>query len=223
MKFESGGPGDESFYPSRRSVAGLRHLLYKGAGERVVDEHIKQYLALLTRLLSVYGTGHSGFKALSQQSIRPSVRDVQAGLIPDYLISASNSNGKTWWVVELKSPKKAMFVGSGRNLRFSRDTSQGLVQLMRYVDFCERHQESLENTLDLKDLTRPQGILLIGRAEEVAGSPERMAIKGALTRFSPQLQIRTYDSLMRGSDDEFLDADVSLNRLEKPDVSEFGW
>ena len=94
---------------------------------------------------------------------------------------------------------------------------------MRYVDFCERHQEYLRNTLEFEGLTRPQEILLIGRAEEVDKSPERMIVKGAPTRFGSQLQIRTYDSMVRGSDDESFDADVSLNRLEKPDVSEFGW
>ena len=79
MIFKSGGMGDDNFYPSRRSIAGLRHLLYKGAGEREVDEYIKQHRALLTRLLSIYGTGHGGFEARSQRHIRPKVSDVQPG------------------------------------------------------------------------------------------------------------------------------------------------
>lgn len=179
-----------------REVAELRRLVDSSATEAELDHFIQGQPNLLSSLLHFADTGHHGGMAYPQQTIRPCVSGRQRGLIPDYLISGESSDGTSWWVLELKGPGEKIFSGSGNTLRLSDITNKGLLQIHQYVEFCTEHQSSLRETLKLDNFSKPMGILLIGRENELS-DPDRRQMKKSLGGSSSQIRIRTWDSLLR--------------------------
>ncbi len=179
-----------------RDVSELRRMVEASASETDLDHFIRGEPNLLSSLLHFVSTGHHGGKVYPQQTIRPSVAGEQRGLIPDYLISGQSSEGTTWWVLELKGPSEKLFSGTGQKIRLSDTANKGLVQIHQYVEFCNEHQSSLREALQLKDFSIPMGILLMGRESELV-DPHRRKMKKALGGPMSPIRIRTWDSLLR--------------------------
>ena len=180
-----------------REVAELRLMVEGNASETELDRFIRGEPDLLSALLHFAGTGHHSGMAYPQQTLRPSVRDVQSGLIPDYLISGKNSDGTSWWVLELKSPADKLFAGKPGSFRLSDVANRGLMQINQYVTFCVDHQAAIRESLQLKDFRTPTGILLIGREHELTAAPELRQLKESLGGAKAAVRIRTWDSLLR--------------------------
>lgn len=183
-------------YLRPRDVVELREMVERGASETELDYFIRGEPDLLSALLHFAGTGHHRGMAYPQQTIRPSVPGVQAGLIPDYLISGENSDGVNWWVLELKAPGDKLFAGTGRSIRLSDTANRGLAQIHQYISFCVEQQAALRESLQLKDFSAPSGILLIGREAELS-TPDLQRLKRSLGGRTAEVRIRTWDSLLR--------------------------
>jgi len=181
---------------SPREVLELRRLVEQSASESEINNFIRGEPNLLSSLLHFADTGHHGGKVYPQQVIRPSVKGEPKGLIPDYLMSGENSEGTSWWVLELKGPGEKIFSGVGENIRLSKVANEGLLQIHKYVDFCKEHQSSMREALKLKNFSVPTGILLMGREIELS-DPHRKAMKKALGGAHAPVRIRTWDSLLR--------------------------
>jgi hypothetical protein len=185
-----------------REVEYFRQVVNEDGSETALDHCLRGYPDLWSAFLYQNSTGHQGGKVLSQQVIQPAVPGVQPGLIPDYLISGINSAGISWYVVELKGAKEKMFAGSGSILRLSKTANQGILQLLRYLDFCAEHQTVLRDAFKLEGFREPHGILLIGREEEFTYSEERQKMKRIWNQSNHRLEVRTYDAFLRSLDNK---------------------
>jgi hypothetical protein len=186
----------DAAYLRPREVVELRRMVEGNASETELDHFIRGEPNLLSSLLHFAGTGHHGGMVYPQQTIRPCVAGSQPGLVPDYLISGENSDGVSWWVLELKGPSEKLFAGSGRSLRLSDVANKALVQIHQYIGFCIEHQGALRDALRLREFGSPLGILVIGREHELS-DPERRRLKRTLGGPSATIRIRTWDSLLR--------------------------
>jgi hypothetical protein len=186
----------DSRYLATREVAELRRLIELPSSETELDEFLSGEPNLLSSLLHFASTGHHGGKVFPQQVIRPTVKGIQKGLIPDYLISGESSDGTSWWVLELKSPSAKIFSGSDDTLRLSNTANKGVLQINNYVEFCNTHQSALREALKLENFSTPIGILLIGRESEL-NSPHLKQMKKSLGGATAKIRIRTWDSLLR--------------------------
>lgn len=200
MLFESTSSLDRKHVPSDEDVLGLYKLLEDRAGERQMHAYLKNHPALLTTLFVSLGTGHGGFRVFSEQAIRHHVKGVQKGLVPDFMVAASNSDGESWWLVELKAPTAPIFSGSSAH-RLSRETNGGITQLLEYLEHGTAHQGELRSVLGLTGFKFPKGVLLIGRDCELKNERLRK-IKQTWNNINPNLQIRTYDAFLRGWEEE---------------------
>lgn len=200
-----------------REVKKLKQMIENGSNEREIDKLIQGEPNLLSAVLDFVSTGHHGGKAYSQKAIMPHISKERHGLIPDYLISGRSSDGISWWVLELKSPKAKIFSGSGNKLRLSSGANRGVIQLLKYLDFCSQHQSMLRDTLKLERFREPNGLLIIGREDELE-LKERQEVKNAWNINNPRLKIRTWSSIIRSLEHKLyfhgsLKKDTSTNNL----------
>lgn len=193
---------DPHYDPSPETVHCAWKLLNGGASEREFDSYVRKNPSLLALLISNVGTGHAGIQIFSQQNVRQSVRGLQRGQVPDYLVSARNSEGRSWWLIELKSPTTKVFAGSGQRARLSEAANIGVTQLLSYWEHCVRNQSALATLLGLSNFAFPNAVLVIGREQEFEDSTERARLKRAWNRNAHNVSIRTYDSFFRGWEDE---------------------
>jgi hypothetical protein len=189
----------DSGFLRERDVERFRSVVERDGSESAIDHHLRGCPDLWSAFLHINATGHHGGQVLSQ-TIRPAVKGVAPGLIPDYLISGSSSDGVHWWVVELKAANTSIFSGKGRSLRLSDTANRGIIQLLGYLDFCAENQSTLRDAFKLEKFREPKGILLIGREGELARSEERQRMKAIWNRSNHLLEIRTYDSFLRSLD-----------------------
>jgi hypothetical protein len=169
-----------------------------GAPEREIDAFIRAAPAILAVAMGFMHTGHHGTWVLSQQAIRPAIKGVSPGLIPDFLVGARSSDGFEWWVIELKSPAASIIAYHQRQPALSSTTNRGLCQLLTYIDFCAEYQETLRSQFRLVGLREPCGMLFVGKEAEVDGDDAKRGLKAAWNRvMGERLQIRTYSSLLR--------------------------
>lgn len=78
---------------------------------------------------------------------------------PDYLFAGANSDGVTWWVLELKGANEAI-VTKDKNgtYRFSSVANEGVIQLNQYLDYCYTNQELIKDAYGINSFTEPKGI-----------------------------------------------------------------
>lgn len=123
--------------------------------------------------------------------IRARLSGTSPGLIPDYLVAGANSDGVTWWVLEVKSPGASIFGRTDSAKALSTDANRGVLQLLEYIDVCAENQAYLRDQAGLKRLREPKGLLLIGADTEMTNDRNRK-LRAAWNRVNPSLQIRTY-------------------------------
>jgi hypothetical protein len=132
--------------------------------------------------------------------VRPPLTAAQTGMKPDYIIGGRNSEGFLWMVVELKGVDQPLFVQKGKRLALSSYANQGLCQLLEYIQYCNCAQNYLREQLRLTDFNNPKGLLLIGRQSEIDGDPRKKSLRRQINAaFSNQIEIRTYDALVRSN------------------------
>jgi len=180
----------------------FRKLVNNSADETAIDRFLRNNLEVLVNALSFVSTGHHGAWVVPQQIIRPPQGDVIHGLIPDYLVGGKNSDGFNWFVLELKGANEKIFTKSKGRLIFSNTTHKGVFQLLEYIDYCSEAQSYLRDSLHLARFREPRGILLIGREDELIYDEYREHLKSAWNRLARNLEVRTYDSLLRFVDEK---------------------
>lgn len=169
-------------------------------GEREIDKYIREHPELFYNILKSKSVGHSGgYWILDKQHLKPTV-GIDRGLIPDFIIGSDNSDGFKWTMIELKSPTTNIFSNnSSKRPIFSKNTNLGIVQLLEYIDCGERLQAMYRDEYKLTNFRKPNGILIIGRENELIESQTRQRVKSAFNELNNNsLQIRTYDWLLRG-------------------------
>ena len=93
----------------------FKQLLDSDPTERKIDNFLNENPELLIPIFSHYFSGNHGIWVFPQQVIRPNVKGIQSGLIPDWIVCTENSDGLSWWILELKTPTQNIFSGTGKN------------------------------------------------------------------------------------------------------------
>jgi len=151
-----------------------------------------EVLALVT---FIYSTGHHAAWIYPKAFIR-APGGAPAGLIPDYVLAGANSDGVSWFLLELKSPGHRAFVKKGKHVCLAPEANRGICQLLNYIDVASRSQAHLRDEIELTGFREPRGVLLIGTEEETQDEDVR-SFKAAWNRMHPKLEIRSYNSLLR--------------------------
>lgn len=173
-------------------------LVNKDASETIIHKFLIENPEILTALLDFYRTGHQGAIVIPKQEIRPRIKTQDLkGLIPDFLIGGKNSDGWSWYVVELKGPSQTLFSQSNDDTYFSSELNKGLCQLLEYIDFCSEEQSILRDAFKLMNFREPYGLLIAGREKELDYDSKKQKMKGAWNRLlHGKLEIRTFDALL---------------------------
>lgn len=180
------------------SIGKLSKLVENSSGERAIDNFLKSNVEVLANCMNFVQFGHHGTWVIPQQEIRPPLTLTQKGLKPDYLVGGKGSDGYRWFVVELKGANHNIFVEKKGSLQFSAVVNRGICQLMSYIDYCSSAQGYIRDSLKLNGFREPEGILIVGREEELSCSSLKQDMKAAWNRItSNRIQIRTYDALLR--------------------------
>jgi hypothetical protein len=194
----------EEFYVNQGTVTHeqydhLNGLIESGATETDLEAFFNENQAALALVLTLFRTGHHASWIVPKQIIRARLTDTSPGLIPYYLIAGANSDGVTWWVLEVKSPGARIFGGTDSAKTLSTEANRGIIQLLEYIDVCAENQAYLRDQAGLKGLREPKGLLLIGSQAEL-DDPRNRKLKQAWNNKNPALQIRTYSGLIREFD-----------------------
>lgn len=180
---------------TKENYENFSEIINKRAGEREVEEFLTKHPNVLSLVCRLFSTGHHMTWLFPKAQIRPSSGQV-GGLIPDYLVAGKNSDGIQWFVLELKGADKQAFSQSGRRVSLTSDANKGICQLLNYIDHSSRDQAYLRDGLGLSGFREPKGILLIGTEQETECHQVR-DFKGAWNRLNPNIQIRSYNRLLR--------------------------
>ncbi len=206
MKFcnsphENGFPPDQyKIDPYDFSSKDIRELILKiiqNKNEREIDLFFRKRLSLLAFASKFFSTGHHDTWIIPQPIIRPPGFE-KKGLIPDYLFAGNNSDGITWWVIELKSPKDQLYKFDKNDRVVETEKHKSAIsQLTDYIEYCDQNQIFIRETLGLKSFSKPYGLLICGRESELIDSPEKQAKKAFFNRNTVHMQVRTYDAFVR--------------------------
>ena len=180
---------------SAEQLTELQRLLDARPTERDIERFLARNNEVLSLALFLFSTGHHATWIYPKQQIRPATKSVK-GLVPDYVMAGANSDGISWWVLELKGPDKKAFKVRGRRVSLTSDANEGICQLLDYIDISSRSQAYLRDELKLAGYREPRGILLIGTEEESEDEHIR-GFKGAWNRMNPRVQVRSYTALLR--------------------------
>jgi hypothetical protein len=197
-----------SYYPPERfkikqydfqqeDILKLISLIMDNSGEREIDSFLRSKPSLLAFTSMFFWTGHQGKWIIPQAEIKPG-GFVGKGKIPDYLFAGDNSDGMTWWVVDLKSPKDRLYK-KGKNgfLVESAELAAGISQVRDYVSYCAENQAFIRDALGLRSFTSPKGVLIIGRESELKQDINKQKLKANFNRDSQNIEIRTFDAFIR--------------------------
>jgi hypothetical protein len=181
-------------------LAEFQKVLDTGSSETETDEFLGAHPSIISAVLGFTMTGGHGGWVIPQQNVRPPQAARVHGLRPDYIIGGKNSDGFSWFVVELKGPADSVFVEKDGRLAFSATAHRGVFQLLEYIDYCTEAQNYLRDQLKLTDFREPKGYLIMGREREFEDDEHRRRMKAAWNRaVGGKLEIRSYDALLRES------------------------
>lgn len=205
MRFANADVGD--FPPKEYQVAPydftekdleqLINLIYDNANETEVDLLLRKRLALLSFTSGFFSTGHHRRWIIPQAKIKPSGFANGVGLIPDYLFAGNNSDGVTWWLIELKSPKDKLYQNKNGRIEESDKLRSAISQISEYIDFCEKHQGYIRDVLGLKSFISPYGVIIMGREHELKKDSEKQLYKSRYNKRTQTIQIRTFDAFIK--------------------------
>lgn len=188
----------DPFDISPEQVEEFLSLLTRNAGETEIDNFLQRNRSILAFTASFFFTGHHSSWILPQQAIRSQTSLKKKGLRPDYLFAGDNSDGITWFVLELKGANENIWhKDKNGDFRYSDAANRGLNQLTRYIDYCITNQQTIRDAYEISSFTDPKGILLIGREHEFMNDEEKRRLKARHNKLNPSIQIKTYDALIR--------------------------
>lgn len=183
---------------NRKQLEILKSLIDGNASETKIENFLKTNKNILANILRLLNTGNHGAWGIPKQMIRPHGPHNQKGHIPDYLLGGLSSNGFEWYVLELKGADQKILKKTKNILCFGSDANKAICQVMEYIDHCAEIQAYLRDTLKLKDLREPKGLILIGSETEFSNDKRREKFKSAWNRFMKnKIEIRTFGSLLR--------------------------
>ena len=190
----------KEFYSCQQDVTkdqynGLKELIDCQAGETELESFLGENREVLSCALSLYSTGHHASWIFPKYHVR-SCSSQFGGMIPDYIMAGSNSEGLSWWILELKGANHKAFAIKGKRVYLSQEANKGVCQLLAYIDASARAQSYLRDEMKLKDFREPKGILLIG-SEIESGESNVQEFKGAWNRSNATIKIRSYSALLR--------------------------
>ncbi|MBH8551709.1 DUF4263 domain-containing protein [Nostocaceae cyanobacterium CENA357] len=176
----------------------LISLIRRNVGETEIDSFLRRRLSLLSFTSSFFRTGHHNTWIIPQAKIKPGGFVNGTGKIPDYLFAGDNSDGVTWWVVDLKSPKHQIYKKDkdGRPVETA-ELASGISQVRDYIRYCTENQGFIREALGLKSFTSPFGVIIIGRESELRKDLSKQAYKADFNKDSQTIQIRTFDAFLR--------------------------
>lgn len=180
---------------TREQFLGFKNLIENRASETEIERFLADNQEILALLIFLFSSGHHASWIYPKQNIRPSSGEA-GGMIPDYVMAGANSDGVSWYILELKGANHNGFVSRGKRVYLSNEANKGICQLMNYIDASARSQGYLRDELRLNGYREPNGILLIGNGDE-AENDQIQAFKGAWNRMNPRVQIVSYARLLR--------------------------
>jgi hypothetical protein len=175
----------------------LVDLINKNSGETTIDKFITKHPALLTLLMTDYSTGHHHAWVIPKKVIKTKIFPKDKGQIPDFLMAGKNSDGITWFVVELKGADSKIFSETKGRRYFSSQMNQGINQLMDYLNICDEDQSHLRDRHKLEGFKNPKGILVIGREKEFEDDEAKQKLKKSWNDSLNRINIRTFDWFKR--------------------------
>jgi len=107
--------------------------------------------------------------------------------IPDYMLKHVNGN---YDIIEIKGPNDHIFNQNKGNNQFNQYFINGLLQLMGYIDFCDKHYDYMKSEHN-KNIYKPKGILLI---DNNLNQKDREVLS-MFTSFLDRISIKTYDEV----------------------------
>lgn len=140
-------------------------------------------------------TGHHGIWLFPKQQIAMHQPNGLPGKIPDFLAVARNSDGYTWWIIELKRADVQF-----ANLRadaLSPAANKALVQCTSYLNQFDRYVDAVRSMTGIKEIIRPKSVLLL-----IGDSRHEMPNQTAMRRnvnesLSERLHVISYDRIKR--------------------------
>lgn len=191
---------DRTYYVSEHEVRrdqfeAFHNLICEQASETRIEEFLRNNCEVLVLIMSLFSTGHHASWAFPKKCLRPP-SDSPGGIIPDYLLAGANSDGVSWFLLELKGANHSAFTKRGKRVFLSREANEGMCQLLNYIDLSSRAQSYLRDELQLTSFREPRGILLIGTEEE-SKDDQVKEFKRAWNSINSRVQIRSYHALVR--------------------------
>jgi hypothetical protein len=176
----------------------LHVLVDKRASVMAVNTFLRSHPELLAACLNLTSFGRDGTWIVPQKAILAPQSPIGHGLKPEFLVGGKNTDGFSWFVVELKGVRDGLFAASGRSLRLSTNANSGLIQLLGYISYCSIVQAYLRETLHLTGFREPQGFLIVGSEVELEESAERRVARQALNHaLAGRVQVCTFEALLR--------------------------
>ncbi len=173
----------------------FKELIVRRSSETVIERFFSENRNILALTIFLFSTGHHATWIYPKQTIRPSSGPT-GGLIPDYILAGANSDGLSWWVLEVKGANQNAFKTEKKRVYLSNEANKGVCQLMNYIDQSSKTQCYLRDELKLYGFREPRGVLLIGTDEE-SDNEQIREFKGAWNRINPRVQIRSYSSIVK--------------------------
>mgnify|MGYP003974471471 FL=1 len=180
---------------TKKHYLAFKDLISQNPSETEIELFLKENKEMLALITFLFSTGHHASWVYPKQHLRIATNNI-GGKIPDYIIAGANSDGVSWYVLELKGANKKVFIKNNKRVHLSSETNKGICQLIEYIDISTRSQSYLRDEINLKGYREPKGILLIGTDEESENQQVR-DFKAAWNRMNNQIQIYTYNRLLR--------------------------
>lgn len=161
------------------------------------EESIQRVLTANPYLLqyAMPNTGHHGVWVFPKRMIRTQQVDRTPGLIPDYLVAASNSLGYTWHIIEIKRRDTQFASSNGRSL--SSAGLKAVVQSATYLTHFHQYIETVRNNVGVSEIIQPENVIvLIG--DSSTETPEQAARRAEFEQIAPKVKTVTYDRIVRG-------------------------
>ena len=177
--------------PNLKELEELVELINNNSSETVIDNFLTKFPSLLTLLMIDYSIGHHHAWVIPKKVIKTRIFPNDKGQIPDFLMAGKNSDGISWFVVELKGADSKIFTKTKGRRYFSGQMNQGMNQLIDYLNICDEDQAHLRDRHKLEKFRNPQGILVIGRKKDL--NDEEMKLKKSWNDSLNRINIRTYD------------------------------
>ena len=180
---------------TKKQYIAFKDLIAKEPSETEIESFLKNNEELLALITFIFSTGHHASFLFPKQHLRVASNSV-GGKIPDYVVAGANSDGVSWFVVELKGANEKVFINNSKRVHLSSVANKGVCQLIEYIDISTRSQSYLRDEIKLKGYREPKGVLLIGTGAE-SDNEQIREFKGAWNRMNDHIQIYSYNRLLR--------------------------